>query len=127
MRAAGFLVMAASTSRPPARCSNCAVVSAIRRRDWKTPAGTSIGSTGGKRSVPDARSATKEQSMTNRIGWIGLGRMGEAMVKRLLQAGIGVSVWNRTRSKAEALAQFDAEVVGSRIELAGCEVVFTMV
>ena len=65
--------------------------------------------------------------MTNRIGWIGLGRMGEAMVKQLLQAGIGVSVWNRTRSKAEALAPFGAEVVGSRIELAGCEVVFTMV
>ena len=30
------------------------------------------------------------------IGWIGLGRMGEAMAARLVQAGHGLSVWNRT-------------------------------
>jgi len=65
--------------------------------------------------------------MTNPIGWIGLGRMGEAMVRRLLQAGHGVSVWNRTRSKAEALAGYGAEVVDRKTDLAGCAVVFTMV
>ena len=43
--------------------------------------------------------------MANKVGWIGLGRMGEAMVKRLTQAGHGVDVWNRTRSKAEPLAE----------------------
>ena len=35
------------------------------------------------------------------IGWIGLGRMGEAMAGRLVKAGHGVSVWNRTASKAD--------------------------
>jgi 3-hydroxyisobutyrate dehydrogenase len=65
--------------------------------------------------------------MANGIGWIGLGRMGEAMVKRLLHAGHGVSVWNRTRSKAEPLAEYGAEIVREKTELAACEVVFTMV
>jgi 3-hydroxyisobutyrate dehydrogenase len=65
--------------------------------------------------------------MTNRIGWIGLGRMGEAMVKRLLKGGFGVSVWNRTRSKAEPLAEYGAQLANSKLDLAGCEVVFTMV
>lgn len=65
--------------------------------------------------------------MATRIGWIGLGRMGEAMVKRLLKAGHAVSVWNRTRSKAEPLAEYGAEIARSKLDLAGCEVVFTMV
>ncbi len=65
--------------------------------------------------------------MTHRIGWIGLGRMGEAMVKRLTKAGHAVSVWNRTASKALALVEYGATVAGSRQELAACEMVFTMV
>jgi 3-hydroxyisobutyrate dehydrogenase len=65
--------------------------------------------------------------MANRIGWIGLGRMGEAMVGRLLKAGHGVSVWNRTRSKAEPLAAAGAVIVSEKTELAACAVVFTMV
>jgi 3-hydroxyisobutyrate dehydrogenase len=65
--------------------------------------------------------------MTNRIGWIGLGRMGEAMVKRLLKAGHGVSVWNRTASKAEPLAEYGASVAASKADLAACDIVFTMV
>jgi 3-hydroxyisobutyrate dehydrogenase len=65
--------------------------------------------------------------MTNRIGWIGLGRMGEAMVKRLLKGGFEVSVWNRTRSKAQPLADHGAQIANSKLDLAGCEVVFTMV
>ena len=65
--------------------------------------------------------------MTHRIGWIGLGRMGEAMVKRLTKAGHAVSVWNRTASKALALVEYGATVAGSRQELAACEIVFTMV
>jgi 3-hydroxyisobutyrate dehydrogenase len=65
--------------------------------------------------------------MANSIGWIGLGRMGEAMVKRLLKAGHGVSVWNRTAAKAAPLAEYGAAVVGGRQDLAACRVVFTMV
>jgi 3-hydroxyisobutyrate dehydrogenase len=65
--------------------------------------------------------------MANQVGWIGLGRMGEAMVKRLLKAGYSASVWNRTRSKAEPLAEYGAEIVRNKTDLAACEVVFTMV
>ena len=65
--------------------------------------------------------------MANKVGWIGLGRMGEAMVKRLTQAGHGVDVWNRTRSKAEPLAEYGATIVNNKLDLAACEVVFTMV
>jgi 3-hydroxyisobutyrate dehydrogenase len=66
-------------------------------------------------------------TMANQVGWIGLGRMGQAMVMRLLKGGFGASVWNRTRSKAEPLAAYGAEVVRERSELARCEAVFTMV
>ncbi len=63
----------------------------------------------------------------SRIGWIGTGRMGHAMVERLLRAGRDVHVWNRTRSKAEDLADLGAVLVGSVAELADRDVVFTMV
>ena len=65
--------------------------------------------------------------MANKVGWIGLGRMGEAMVKRLTKAGHGVDVWNRTRSKAEPLVEYGATIVDHKLDLAACDVVFTMV
>ena len=65
--------------------------------------------------------------MANTIGWIGLGRMGEAMVKRLLKAGHPVRVWNRTASKAAPLVEYGATIAGSKQELSKCDVVFTMV
>jgi 3-hydroxyisobutyrate dehydrogenase len=61
------------------------------------------------------------------MGWIGLGRMGEAMVKRLLKGGHAVTVWNRTRSKAEPLAEYGAQLAAARHELASCDIVFTMI
>jgi 3-hydroxyisobutyrate dehydrogenase len=67
------------------------------------------------------------KSTTPRIGWIGLGRMGEAMVKRLLKGGYPVSVWNRTAAKALPLVEYGATVASSKQDLASCEVVFTMV
>ena len=65
--------------------------------------------------------------MANKVGWIGLGRMGEAMVKRLTKAGHGVDIWNRTRSKAEPLVEYGATLVDNKLDLAACETVFTMV
>jgi len=62
-----------------------------------------------------------------RLGWIGTGRMGYAMAARLLRAGCRVSVYNRTRSKAEPLAHVGATIVDSPAALAGCDVVFTSV
>jgi 3-hydroxyisobutyrate dehydrogenase len=62
-----------------------------------------------------------------RLGWIGAGRMGAAMVRRLLAGGHQVSVYNRTRAKAEALIPDGAVVVDTVAELATCDVVFTSV
>jgi 3-hydroxyisobutyrate dehydrogenase len=62
-----------------------------------------------------------------RIGWIGIGRMGYAMAERLAKAGADLTVWNRTRSKAEPLAQHGAKVAAALPELAGCDIVFCMV
>jgi 3-hydroxyisobutyrate dehydrogenase-like beta-hydroxyacid dehydrogenase len=63
----------------------------------------------------------------SRIGWIGAGRMGVPMIGRLLDAGYAVSVWNRTREKAEPLARQGATLVDAPADLAECEIVFTMV
>jgi 3-hydroxyisobutyrate dehydrogenase len=62
-----------------------------------------------------------------RLGWIGAGRMGAAMARRLLAHGHQVSVYNRTRAKAEALIPDGAVVVDAVAELAACDVVFTSV
>ncbi len=64
---------------------------------------------------------------TPKVGWIGMGRMGFPMAERLLKAGYDVSVWNRTRSKAEPLAQKGAKVVDRLTDLAGMDVVFSIV
>jgi 3-hydroxyisobutyrate dehydrogenase len=61
------------------------------------------------------------------VGWIGAGRMGYSMAARLLDAGHPVAIWNRTRAKAEPLADKGAVVVDRPVELAGHAVVFTMV
>lgn len=52
------------------------------------------------------------------IGFIGLGRMGEAMARTLQNAGYGLRVYNRTAGRAEALAARGA-VVASTPEDAG--------
>ncbi len=39
-----------------------------------------------------------------RVGFIGIGLMGSGMARNLVAAGHDVVVWNRTRSKAEAIA-----------------------
>ena len=66
-------------------------------------------------------------NVTVSLGWIGMGRMGYAMAYRLLKGGCKVAVWNRTRAKAEPLAEFGAVIVDAKTDLAGCDIVFTMV
>ena len=61
------------------------------------------------------------------IGWIGAGRMGYSMAKRLLDAGCDVSIYNRTRSKAEPLAEHGGRIVDTPKELCDRDIVFTMV
>lgn len=48
--------------------------------------------------------------MATRIAFLGIGLMGDPMVRRLLAAGHAVTVWNRTTAKAQALAAAGAEV-----------------
>ena len=62
-----------------------------------------------------------------KIGWIGAGRMGTPMIERLLKAGHDVTIWNRTRAKAEPLATKGGRLVDKPAELAACEVVFAIV
>jgi 3-hydroxyisobutyrate dehydrogenase-like beta-hydroxyacid dehydrogenase len=53
--------------------------------------------------------------------------MGYAMAERLAKSGADVSVWNRTRAKAEPLAAHGARVVDKLTDLAACDIVFCMV
>ena len=63
----------------------------------------------------------------HKIGWIGAGRMGFSMARRLLDAGCDLAIYNRTRAKAEPLAEFGATVVDAPSDLADRDIVFTMV
>jgi 3-hydroxyisobutyrate dehydrogenase len=62
-----------------------------------------------------------------KLGWIGIGRMGYEMAARLAKGGADVTVWNRTRAKADPLAQFGAKIAGKLADLAACDIVFVMV
>ena len=61
------------------------------------------------------------------VGWIGAGRMGFQLAKRLLDAGYDVAVYNRTKAQAEPLTEFGATVVDAPVELASRDIVFSMV
>src|SRR3954452_18931951 len=71
--------------------------------------------------MPDANLTEK------RLGWVGNRRMGYALVSRLLEAGCDVAVYNRTRAKAEPLAELGATIVDTPAELADRDIVFTIV
>ena len=45
------------------------------------------------------------------LGWLGTGRMGAAMARRLIDEGESVSVWNRTKSKTAPLVTRGATAV----------------
>jgi len=62
-----------------------------------------------------------------KLGWIGTGRMGYEMAARLAQGGGDVTVWNRTRAKAEPLTRQGAKIATSLADLAACDIVFCMV
>jgi len=53
--------------------------------------------------------------------------MGFEMARRLAKGGCDLTVWNRTRAKAEPLAKDGAKIVDSLPDLAGCDIVFCMV
>ena len=63
----------------------------------------------------------------HKLGWIGAGRMGYPMAERLAKAGADVSVYNRTRAKAQPLAKAGAVLVDRPVDLADRDIVFTMI
>src|ERR1019366_10371069 len=68
-----------------------------------------------------------DQGYDRPLGWLGTGRMGAGLVLRMLARGCDVSVYNRTRAKAEVLAARGAKVVDSAADLAGADIVFVTV
>lgn len=61
------------------------------------------------------------------IAVLGTGIMGEPIARNLLRAGMDVRVWNRTRAKAEVLAEDGAVVCDEPAEAAdGADIVVTM-
>ena len=74
-----------------------------------------------RRELKDAR------TVLERVGFIGLGIMGSPMALNLLKAGYRLVVYNRTRSKTEALIEAGAESAGSPREVAEkTDVIITM-
>jgi 3-hydroxyisobutyrate dehydrogenase-like beta-hydroxyacid dehydrogenase len=66
--------------------------------------------------------------MKQKIGFVGLGRMGSLMALNLVGAGYPVTVYNRTPEKTKPLAEAGAAVAGSLAEAAkNAEIVITMV
>jgi len=61
-----------------------------------------------------------------KVGWIGLGNMGQAMARNLIKAGHEVVAYNRTRARAEELGREGARVVSSPAETATAPIVVTM-
>jgi 3-hydroxyisobutyrate dehydrogenase-like beta-hydroxyacid dehydrogenase len=66
--------------------------------------------------------------MSETIGFIGTGGMGEPMALNLLKAGFPLRIYNRTPEKARPLAEQGAEIVGQPADVvAASGVIITMV
>ena len=61
-----------------------------------------------------------------KVGFIGLGHMGAGMAANLLKAGHEVTVYNRTRTRAEPLAAQGAKIASAPAEACGGDAVITM-
>ncbi|KAK7261698.1 hypothetical protein RIF29_28015 [Crotalaria pallida] len=63
----------------------------------------------------------------SRVGFLGLGIMGTPMALNLINSGVDVTVWNRTKSKCEPLINLGAKYKSSPEEVAAsCDVTFAM-
>ncbi len=68
-----------------------------------------------------------QSGLDRRLGWLGTGRMGSALARRLLAAGCDLTVYNRTKAKAEPLAQRGAAIADTAADLGAADIVFVMV
>jgi 3-hydroxyisobutyrate dehydrogenase len=74
-----------------------------------------------------ARPGRDGQAAAPVVAFLGTGRMGGPMAANLARGGLAVRVWNRTRSRAEALAADGAVVATSPAEaVRGATIVITM-
>ena len=65
-----------------------------------------------------------ESSISERVGFVGLGTMGAFMAANLLKAGFRLTVWNRTESRSDELVALGAEKASSPADLArSCTIV----
>src|SRR5438874_7051241 len=60
----------------------------------------------------------KGKVMSERIGFIGLGNMGQPMARNLLKAGFELRVYNRNAAKARPLVELGAQQVSRPSEVA---------
>src|SRR3954452_9304243 len=67
----------------------------------------------------------EEADMAERIAFLGMGIMGSRMAKNLRAAGFDVVIWNRTRSRADAIGEPIAD--SPRAAAEGVDVLITMV
>ncbi len=66
--------------------------------------------------------------MSEKVGFIGLGIMGQGMALNLLKAGFEVCVWNRTEGRMEKLVEAGASAANSPADLASqSEIIITCV
>ena len=72
------------------------------------------------------RAAAHQEGKTMHIGFIGLGQMGAGMAANLVKAGHDVTVYNRTRAKAEALVAQGAKAAASVSDTCRGDAVITM-
>jgi 3-hydroxyisobutyrate dehydrogenase-like beta-hydroxyacid dehydrogenase len=62
-----------------------------------------------------------------KVGFIGLGNMGSGMARNLIKAGHALTVYNRTRKRAEEFKALGAKVAGTPADAAsGVDVLITM-
>lgn len=64
---------------------------------------------------------------TQKVALLGTGLMGFHMARNLAEAGIDLTVWNRTKAKATPLAKFGAQVADTTTEaVTGADIIITM-
>jgi 3-hydroxyisobutyrate dehydrogenase len=71
--------------------------------------------------------ATNAEARRQKIGWIGAGRMGIPMAERLIRAGYDVTIWNRTRAKAQPLEKLGGRLADHLSDLKNVDVLFCIV
>lgn len=65
--------------------------------------------------------------VAQKVALLGTGLMGFPMARNMAQAGVAVTVWNRTRAKAEPLTAFGAEVADTTTQaVTGADIIITM-